>query len=204
MSRLVGLLAHDLPDQSIYRSNASLVFTTAEDFGSMDVPSCQVSPGALTKVLVLDSHGAIGSRRPGWLFPTSSLNAGLFICGDNEVIRAQGSALPNALIEIEKQTGLGRKMRIARKNPTAMLPGTKGIAAEPAPQRGAADLRDQALSDHLLADFSDREPGQGYTEAMRQLTGECLYLDDETGGKNGPCARREVRPPGRASGPSKI
>jgi hypothetical protein len=47
MSRAVGLLAHDLPDKSIHRSNASLVFTTAEDFGSMDVPSCQVSPGAL-------------------------------------------------------------------------------------------------------------------------------------------------------------
>lgn len=204
MSRLVGLLAHDLPDKSIYRSNASLVFTTAEDFGSMDVPSCQVSPGALTKVLVLDSHGAIGSRRQGRLFPASSLNAGLFIRGDNEVIGAQGSALPNALIEIENQAGLGRKMRIARKNPTAMLPGTKGIAAEPAPQRGAADLRDQALRDHLLADFSDREPGQGYAEAMRQLTGECLYLDDETGGKSGPCARLEVRPQGRGNGPSKI
>jgi len=55
MSRLIGLLAHDFADKSIYRSNASLVFATAEDFGSMDVPSCQVSPGVLTKVLVLDS-----------------------------------------------------------------------------------------------------------------------------------------------------
>ena len=63
MSRFIGLLAHDFADQSIYRSNASLVFATAEDFGSMDVPSCQVSPGALTKVLVLDSYGAIRGHR---------------------------------------------------------------------------------------------------------------------------------------------
>jgi hypothetical protein len=107
------------------------------------------------------------------------------------------------IIEIETQTGLSRKMRIARKNPTAMLPGTKGIAAEPAPKRGAADLRDQALGDHMLADFSDREPGQGYPQAMRQLTGECFYLNDETGGKSGPCPRLEVRPQDLASGPSK-
>jgi hypothetical protein len=30
--------AHDLPDKSIYGSNAGLVFTTAEAFGSMNVP----------------------------------------------------------------------------------------------------------------------------------------------------------------------
>jgi len=100
--------------------------TTVADFGSMDVPSCQVPPGALTEVVVLDSLGAIGSGRPGRLFLTSSLNAGPFIRGENEVLRAQGSAFPNALTEIENQTGLGRKMRIARKNPAAMLPGDEG------------------------------------------------------------------------------
>jgi hypothetical protein len=41
----------------------------------------------------------------------------------------------------------------------------------------------QGLRDHMLADFSEREPGQGYAQAMRQLTGECLCLDDVTGGK---------------------
>ena len=117
--------------------------------------------------------------------PAPSLSAGILIPGDNEVIRAQGSALPNALLEVDNQTSLGRKMRIAGKNPTAMLPGTKGIAAEPAPQGGASELREKALRDHMLADSSDREPGQGYAEATRQRTGECPYLDDETEGKSG-------------------
>ena len=204
MRGFIGFLAHDLPDESIHRSNACFAFTTAEEFGAVDVPSGQVSPGALPKVLVLDSHGAIGSGRQGWLFPASSLDAGLFVRRDHEIIRVQGSALPNVFIEIENQTGLDSKMRIAREDPTAMLPGTKSIAAEPAPQRCAADLSYQALGDHMLADFSDGEPGQGEAQAVRQFTGECFYLDDESGGKSGLCACLEVRSQALASGPSKI
>ena len=70
-----------------------------------------------------------------------------------------------------------------------MLPGAKGIAAEPAPQSSAADLSDQALGNNVLADFLDREPGQWEPEAMRKLAGERLNLNDETGEK------RALRPP---------
>ena len=50
----------------------------------------------------------------------------------------------------------------------------------------------------MLADFLNREPGQWEPEAMRKLAGECLNLNDETGGKSGPYARLEAAPQGQA------
>jgi hypothetical protein len=61
------------------------------------------------------------------------LNARLFVSRDDEVIIAQWSAIPNAVIQIEDGTGLGRKVGIAREDPASMLPGAEGIATEPAP-----------------------------------------------------------------------
>jgi len=59
----------------------------------MYVPSRQVGPGALAKVLVFDSGGAVRGRRQSRLFSTSGLNAGLFIRRDDEVVPAQRSAV---------------------------------------------------------------------------------------------------------------
>src|SRR6266478_2000017 len=69
----VGLLVHDFADEAIHRSNSSLYFTAAENLGPMDIPSCQVGPSALAKVLVLDANGTVGSGRQGWLFPAAGL-----------------------------------------------------------------------------------------------------------------------------------
>ena len=85
-----------------------------------------------------------------------------------------------------------------------MFPGAKGIAAEPAPQSGATDLSHQALGNNVLADFLDREPGQWEPEGVRKRTGECLNLNDETGGKSGPHARLEAAPQGQAIGQGRI
>jgi hypothetical protein len=182
---LVRRLAHNLTNQVIDRSNAVFDFAAAEDFGATYVPRCQVGPGALAKVLVLDSHGASGSRRQSRLFAASGLNTGLLISRDHEVIGAQRGALPNALIQVKDTTSLGRKVGVARENPASMLPRAQGITAEPAPQGSTADLRDQPLSNSVLADLSDREPRQGQSEAVRQFTGERLNLNYEAGGKSG-------------------
>ena len=88
----IGLLGHDLRDATFHRSNLVLDFGAAEDLGAMDVPSSQISPGALTKVLVFDSGRAVQSGRQSRLFPASGLNARLFVCRDDEVIIAQWSA----------------------------------------------------------------------------------------------------------------
>ena len=86
---LVGRLAHDLSNKAIHGSNAVLDFAAAEGLGAMHIPRCQVGPSAFAKVLVLDSHGARGSRRQSRLFAASGLNTGLFIRRDHEVVGAQ-------------------------------------------------------------------------------------------------------------------
>src|SRR6516162_686189 len=181
----IGRLVHDLADQSIHRPDTIFAFAAPEDFGAMDVPRCQVGPRTLPKILVLDSHRASGSRRQGRLFAAPGLHTGLFIRREHEVIDAQRAALPHPLVQVQDPAGLGRKLRIARENPAAMLPGTQRIAAQPAPQSGTADLGNQSLSDNVPADFRERQAGQGQSETVRQFTGQRLNLNDETGGKSG-------------------
>ena len=77
-----------------------------------------------------------------------------------------------------------------------MFPAAKEIAAEPVPRGSAADLSYQALQNNVLADFLNREPRQLELEGIRKLAGECLNLNDETGGKSGLYARLETAPQG--------
>src|SRR5260370_20118378 len=194
----VGLLVHDFADEAIHRSNSSLYFTAAEDVGAMDLASCQVGPSALAKVLVLDANGTVGSGRQGGLFPAAGLNAGLFVGRDDVVVSAQRSAFPDAFVQIEDRTGFVGKVGIAREDPASMLPGAKGIAAEPAPQRSAADLGNQALRNYVLADLLDREAGQRKSEAGRELASPGLYLHAQAGGES----RRFAPPPARPPDPA--
>ncbi len=85
-----------------------------------------------------------------------------------------------------------------------MLPRAESIAAEPSPQRGAANFGDQALRDDMLADFLNGKPGQRKPEAVRKFTGQRLNLNDETGGKSGLYARLEVVPPSPVYGSVRI
>ena len=85
-----------------------------------------------------------------------------------------------------------------------MSPGAEGITAEPAPQSGAADLGDQTLCNHVLTDLLDRKTGQRKSEGVGKFAGQCLNLNDETGGKSGLYARLEAAPQGLAVGPERI
>jgi len=59
----VRFLAHDFGDKPVHRGDAALDFAAAEDFGAMDIPGCQVGPGAFAEVLMLDTCRAVGRRR---------------------------------------------------------------------------------------------------------------------------------------------
>jgi hypothetical protein len=85
------------------------------------------------------------------------LNTRLLVRRDHEVISTQWSALPNALVEIEEGTSFGGKVRVAREDPTSMLPRAESVGAEPTPQGGAADFRDEALRNDVLPDLFNRE-----------------------------------------------
>ena len=156
-SGLVRLLVHDFTDEALYRSHPILDFAASEELGAMNVPSRQVGPGTFAKVLMLNPDGAVGTGRQRRLFSASRLNAGLLVGRDYEVSSAQWRAFPNALVEIEDGTGVSRKIRITREDPTPMLPWAESVGAEPTPQGGAADFRDEALRNHVLPDLLDGE-----------------------------------------------
>jgi hypothetical protein len=80
------LLAHDLANEAILRRDAILQLAATEELGAVDVPSRQVDPGAPTEVLVFNPRGAVRGGRQSWLFRASSLNAGLFVGRDDEVV----------------------------------------------------------------------------------------------------------------------
>jgi hypothetical protein len=195
---LVGLLAHDFTDEAIHRCDAILEFTTTEDLSAVDIPSRQINPGTLTKVLMFHSRGAVRRGRQSRLFTAAGLNARLFIGRDYKVVSAQWSAFPNAMVQIEDRTSLGGKIGIAREDPASMLPRAKGIVTEPSPQGRSTDLSDETPGNHVLADLLDGKSGQRKSQTVREFTGKRLNLDDETGGKSGLYARREAGPPGQA------
>ena len=85
------------------------------------------------------------------------MNTRLLVRRDHEVISAQWSALPIALVKVEDGTGFGSKVGITREDPAPMLSRAESVGAEPTPQGGAADFRDETLRDHVLPDLLDRE-----------------------------------------------
>ena len=107
------------------------------------------------------------------------------------------------MVEIKDRAGFGIKIGITRKDPASVLPRAKGVATEPAPQCRPADLCDETLSNHVVPNFFNGQAGQGKSEEVREFAGQCLNLDDETGGKSGPYARREAAPRGQACGREK-
>jgi len=200
----VGFLAHDFTDEAIHGRDAILQLATAEYLGAVDIPSRQIDPSALTKVLVFHSGGAVRRGRQSRLFTTAGLNAGLFIGRYHKLVSTQWNAFPNTKVQVENRASLGGKIGVSRKYPASMLPRAKSVAAEPAPQGRSTDLCHETLSHHVLADFLNGKAGQGKSEAVWEFTGKSLNLDDETGGKSGPYARRGAAPRGQACGREKI
>jgi len=185
-------------------SRLVVYFAAAEYLCRWTIPCRQVGPGTLAEVLVPDADRAV---RCGWqsrMFAAARLNAGFFVRRNHIIVDTQRDSVPNASVEVENGTGLSGKVGITRENPAWMLPGTKGVSAEPPPQRRAADLCNQTLLNHVLSDLFDREPGQGKAETNRKFAGEGLNLNDETGGKSGLCARPEVAPPDQAIEPDYV
>jgi hypothetical protein len=204
LGRPIGLLTQHFRDQTVERFDAVLPSTAAEHFGPTDIPSCEVDPGPLSLVFALHPGGFPGAGRKRAVQSVTGLNAGLFIGGEHVIPGSQGLSLPEALLEIEDRASFFHEQRIARKNPGSIAPRTDGIFAEPTPNRGPADFRHPSLLEDFLPDVGEGEARQRQPQSMRQFTSESLYLNDDGGGKSGPCARREVHPRGRADGPGKI
>src|SRR5215469_2628742 len=195
---------HNLSNEPIGGSNAALFFAASEDLGSMDVPSCQIGPSTLAEILALNPHASASGHGQGGLLATSRLNTGFFVRRDNEFRTMQRFPLPEASVEIEDTPGFASEIGIAWKDPTTVLPGTKGIGTQPTPEGGAADLGNYALSHCLLANIRQGQARQRQTQAMGKLTGESFYMHHDARGERGSDARPEVVPRDPVDEPEQI
>jgi len=72
-----GSRCYHIPNQAVKGFDAVLGHAAAEDFGAADIPSCEVDPGSLSLVLVLDESRSSRDRRNRRMLAVTRLNAGL-------------------------------------------------------------------------------------------------------------------------------
>ena len=114
-----------------------------------------------------------------------------FICREDELVGAEFTALPDALVQIQNASGLGFEIRISWEDPAAVLPRTDGVLAQPSPDGGVTDGCRQAASADVGAEFGHAPARKGHTEAMGQFAGDGFNAHDqfwgETRGRPGRC-----------------
>ena len=141
---VVRWLGHDLVDQTLEGRDAGADFTAAEHLGAMHVQRSQVRPGAAASVLVLHAHRLTGLGWQARMDAQPRLDAGLLIGRDDELVLAQCLPLPAPLVQVQDAPGLGLEVRVARKDPAAVLPGANRVLVQPTPDRAVTDARHQA------------------------------------------------------------
>ena len=77
---------------------------------------------------------------------------------------------PDAVIQIENTFRPAREIRIAGKDPTAVLPRAESIAVLPTPRRGAADLGGEAGGKTGRGARPEVAP-RGRANALKQIVG---------------------------------
>ncbi len=190
---VVRWLAHDLIDQALKGRDTGSRFAAAEHFGAMHVQCGQVRPCAATHVLVLHAHGLACCGGQARMDAQTRLDAGLLVCGDDKFIRAQRLPLPAPLVQVQDASGLGLELRVARKDPAAVLPGTDRVLVQPAPHGAVADARHQPRALGVSRHICHTEPRQRQSQGGRQFARQRLDFNRELWGE---------KPEGVPGGPS--
>jgi len=127
----------------------------------VDVQRGDIAPGTATKVLVLDMHRSAWPTGLRDVLAAAGLDAGLLVGGDDEFIILQRAPLPLTGIQIQQTARLGGEVRIAWKDPTAVIPRSNGVFMQPAPQCTAAHGGNQTTALDLLNQVPGAPTGQG-------------------------------------------
>lgn len=137
------------------------------------------------------------------MLAAAGLNAGLLVRGDHKLVGFQGSIVPLAGIEVENPSGLGGEIRIAREDPTAVIPRANGVLVQPAPDGASGDGGDNAGLANMPRDIGRTPVREGKAKGGRQFTSERLDLDDELWGKKSGAAPDETAPANRPGAPQR-
>jgi hypothetical protein len=122
-----------------------------------------------------------------------------FIRREDELVAAEFTAFPEALVQIQNASGFGPKLWVSRKYPAVVLPRADGILVQPSPDGGVTERGGQTGGADLPAAFRHAPARKGHTKAAGEFTGDGLNLYDQFWGKNPASARGAGSLPGRPS-----
>jgi hypothetical protein len=174
--RAIWFSSHRLIHEPMKRFNPSARLASPGQFRASDVPRGQVGPGSFAFVLVFIAHQTLGRRRRCRVQTCPGLNACFLIGRENVFIVFEMLALPPPLIQVKDRTGFLRKLRITRKNPTAMTPRANRICRQPTPNSRSTDLCHQPFVDSGARNVIARKTRQGQIELGGQFAGQSFDL----------------------------
>ena len=125
----------------------------------------------------------------------SSLDTGLFICGQNKFVVFQRTSIPDLLIKIEDLSSFETELGIPGKDPGSMLPGPDGIFIEPSPYGAATNGCNKAGLTGISGDLISAPARQGNLMNGRKFTGDRFNLDDQIWGEKTEVDPVEDAPP---------
>ena len=92
-------------------------------------------------------------------------------------------SVPLSFVQVQQPFGLQRKLRVAREDPTAVLPRSDGILVQPTPDGTAADGRHQPRASCLTGQFRRTPAGEWHPMLARQFTRHGLHGHNHVRGK---------------------
>jgi len=179
----IGRASHDIVDESVEGDDSIAGFATAEDSDAVHVQRGEIGPSPQPFVFVFDLHREAWPSRQGRMSSLPSLDAGFLIRADDEFVLSERAISPTSLVEIQDGAGFGGEVRVARENPTPMLPGADGVFTEPAPDGGVTDRGNKSGSAHVLGEFRHAPARQRNAQGSRQLASDGLNFDEQLWGE---------------------
>ena len=144
--------------KTVERHFPGFLFTTPDELSPMNIQCCYIRPRPAPFVLMFYFHGRAGIGWPSWDETSASLDMCLLIGRQDKFIIIEKFATPDSLIEIKDTSGFRGEVRIAGKNPEAVLPRTNSIFIEPTPDGGVTDGGHEPGSTRFLRHLRDTPP----------------------------------------------
>jgi len=192
LSRPVWFLAHKLINQPLKRLDSRFLFTAAEHFCTVNIPSGKVGQSALSLIFMFNTHGRSGFGRERFSHSPPRLDAGLLVCGDYIVVRPERRTHPFSLIQIQDRPCLVGKLRITRKNPATILPRLDGITAQPSPDGDPTYTGDNSTVHNIPFNFFTAKARQRYAQFRGEFTSQRFNCHHDSGGKTEQGARVSI------------
>jgi hypothetical protein len=179
-------LSQHVVDQPAKGFAARRRFTPSPHVPPAHLPRGQILQRAPALVFVLNVGRSARRGREGGMAAEAGLEARLFISTEDGVLGAEGGALPEARIEVQKRPGLRGKVGSTRKDPVLVPPRLEGSGSQNPPPRAPTDRVAQGFAGSG-GNVGQGLPTQGLLGFCAQFTGARLDQRVVQRGKTPPC-----------------